>query len=432
MNAKDYTEFIKIKNALGFQLGFDCIEDGKFLGKGAFGHVVKANCRNDGKTYAMKIIPIKGKRLKYQEREIKALIAFKLSEESKRNVIEYFASWVIRIGQEKRLCIQMELCGLNLERFIYENNMGGPGIIQAQGSPRFYQQVFEQILDGLDFIHSIRWVHRDIHPGNILVVHQHPQQISDIQVKIADFGLARHIGAEFEVVGLTILPKLEKVSQFSRNGYFRAPELSTETYDFKVDVYSAGLVLYFISRYLEDPGKWPDEMTGLKEGNFDPEERISHNDDKKLSLLIKNLIQVNSKDRLSARDARQYMFPTQPNSTDAKPKESIPMAEFLARKENEQDFSQCCLDKFTMSAMNAAVERRTGIKTDRQVLREERNVEGEIRRIKIDDDEDVQNIFKIAAQKGREVVVVVFEQAQEDNRTIGEEFSYGEASIQIA
>ena len=111
-------------------------------------------------------------------------------------------------------------------RQFHQNELGGPTIIQAQGPPRFYHQVFQQILSGLCFI---------------LVVNPNPQRINYIHVKIADFGLARPIGMEYKIVEFTIVPKLEKVSHFSKNALFGAPELETDTYDFKVDVYSAGV-----------------------------------------------------------------------------------------------------------------------------------------------------------------------------------------------
>jgi serine/threonine protein kinase len=267
---KETAEFAKIKIALAFQREFDCVGD-KPLGKGAFGHVVKAICRKEGRAYAaIKVMTgrVYATKLtnvitKYQDRELKALLTFKLSEDSKQNVIEYYASWTLQVGDERRLCIQMELCSVSLDNFIYENELGGPTIIQAQGPPRFYHQVFQQILSGLCFIHSIRWVHRDIHPGNILVVNPNPQRINDIHVKIADFGLARPIGMEYKIVEFTIVPKLEKVSHFSKNALFGAPELETDTYDFKVDVYSAGVMLYFISRYLKDLREWYEELKDL-------------------------------------------------------------------------------------------------------------------------------------------------------------------------
>ena len=36
------------------------------------------------------------------------------------------------------------------------------------------------------------------------------------------------------------------------HGPFSAPELKENNYDFKVDLYCAGMVLYYNSRYLED------------------------------------------------------------------------------------------------------------------------------------------------------------------------------------
>ena len=318
-------EFIKIKNALAFQRKLHCVCD-KPIGKGAYGQVLKAKCSEEGKSYAIKILPLQEERAKYQKRELEALITLNLSKEFKQNVIEYFKSWILQTGDVEQLCIQMELCSVDLYSFIYGNDMGGPEIIKAQGSPRFYRQVFEQILNGLVAIHTIRWVHHDIHPRNILVVNQNPKQISDIHIKIADFGLARHIQIEtFTTVGLTIVPKLEKVSCFSRHVSFRAPELLTDTYDFKVDVYSAGMVLYFISRFLADNERWSEELTDLKKNKFEVEERLFHKDDEKLSGLIKNLIQDDPNGRFSTLEAKEFMFPTQPVRNESTEEKNSPL-----------------------------------------------------------------------------------------------------------
>ncbi len=187
-----YVEFIKIQGALSYQY-----EITSRLGKGVIGQVYNAKCKDDHKTYAIKVIPYGDKDMKtYQKRELELLTRLDLSKCS--NVIKYFKSWIVQVGGEQRLCIQMELCWLDLGTFVHRNKIAGPDIIQAQGPPRFYQQVFQQILNGLAFIHSMGWVHRDIHPGNILIANSNPKRISDIQVKIADFGLARYIGIDFD------------------------------------------------------------------------------------------------------------------------------------------------------------------------------------------------------------------------------------------
>ncbi|CAB4044686.1 interferon-induced, double-stranded RNA-activated kinase [Paramuricea clavata] len=402
--------------------------DGR-LGKGAYGQVFKAKCRKDGKTYAIKMLTANNDR--YQTRELEALIKLNLLEESKRNFIEYFKAWFLEVGNVQKLCIQMELCWGDLKSFVFKNRQFGPQVTQAQ-DPQFYQHVFQQILNGLVVIHSIGWVHRDIHPGNILIVNSNPQRISDIHVKIGDFGLARCIGykgIQFNVsCGKTLHPQLEQCTP-AREGdsIYSAPELFTTTYDEKVDLYSAGAVLYFISRYPEEnENKWITELKNLIQGKVDINESLVYKDDKKLCSLIKDLRRRNPNERPSASDAKKYMFPEAKDSTDGKKAQKI---KFFARKENE-DLRTCSLGEFTFSALKAEVERRTRVKASQ--LRQEDMINCEKMRIVIDDDEDVEKIFENAAQKaqeGRYVVVVVTEKAEEYN-TETRQISSGDIMMQ--
>ncbi|KAI5843310.1 kinase-like domain-containing protein, partial [Morchella snyderi] len=48
--------------------------------------------------------------------------------------------------------------------------------------------ISNQILDGLDFIHSMKIYHRDIKPQNILVACKDP-----IWIKIANFGISKQV-----------------------------------------------------------------------------------------------------------------------------------------------------------------------------------------------------------------------------------------------
>ena len=397
----DDEKYLLVKGALDSQGNF---EVRAALGKGAFGQVVEAKCNDDGKSYAIKIVPYHGENaIKYQEREVQLLTSLELSERQ-QNVIKYFNSWFLQVKEERFLCIRMELCYTSLIKLVGDKKIGGPKIVQAQGPPRFYQQVFRQILKGLKAIHAMHWVHRDIHPGNILIANPKPQQISDINVKIADFGLARHVGVQFDVTaGLTILPKLEKLSPIAGNRLFRAPELQSEHYDFKVDVYSAGMVLYYISYDHPDTSQWTSELQALKNGKLNIEEKLRDKNDEKLCHLIENLIQHDPTKRFSARDAKKYMFPKEAkDSVDAKA--SI---YFLVRKENEEELRESRLQDINLSAIKEAVKAATGIENQEQVLVQVRVVNGEKRSIKMDCDEDVRNIFNRAAKDKREVEVVV-------------------------
>ena len=82
----------------------------------------------------------------------------------------------------------MELCDTILEALLRKQK-------NVVDDRQFYQKIFPQILRGLEYLHKIHWVHRDIYPPNILLAFPEYdlQPIHLRMVKISDFGLARKL-----------------------------------------------------------------------------------------------------------------------------------------------------------------------------------------------------------------------------------------------
>ena len=381
------------------------------LGRGSYGVAVRAKHDLDGQKYAIKILPIvQGETAKYQKRELDVLTKKCLSQ---HNIVKYHGCWQIFIGSDPHLCIQMELCLLNLETFVYNNEMGNATIIQSNGPPRFYQQVFPQILKGLCAMHSNGLVHRDIHISNILIAQPKPREINQINIKIADFGLAREIGPILDVsASLSDAPKLQKLSPGVGNELFRAPELETEYYDYKVDLFSAGIVLYFLSRYLEDKKLWRDEILDLRSGKFN-KESLFHQDDEILFHLITMLLQEDPKVRLSAEDALKVAW----NDIQLeKHEENIVSTEgtrFDIKKDSETTWKRCLTNSWTIGILKNAVECCTGIQTEFQELRQVTTVDGKEEIFTIETDLDVHCMFQSAKEAEKRVAIIVSEKTSE-------------------
>lgn len=94
-------------------------------------------------------------------------------------------------------------------------------------------EIIAEVCDALQFAHDHGVVHRDIKPTNILM---------DVRgrVKVADFGLARHMVAESTTTTQT------RSSILMGTPAYAAPEqrLHSRTLDHRADIYSVGIMMY--------------------------------------------------------------------------------------------------------------------------------------------------------------------------------------------
>lgn len=96
--------------------------------------------------------------------------------------------------------------------------------------------IFAQLVEALAYLQKHRIIHRDIKPGNILLNRIKTGTKSIIQVKLCDFSLSKRLDEN-------------KTSHHDKmivgTPYYMSPEiLLKEPYDYSVDVWSLGVVMY--------------------------------------------------------------------------------------------------------------------------------------------------------------------------------------------
>jgi serine/threonine protein kinase len=89
------------------------------------------------------------------------------------------------------------------------------------------QRIMGQILDALRYLHSQGVVHRDIKPGNIIL-------LNDGSVKVADFGIARIESSTLTRVG----------SVMGSPDYMSPEQFGGQAVDNRCDLYAAAVILY--------------------------------------------------------------------------------------------------------------------------------------------------------------------------------------------
>jgi Tol biopolymer transport system component len=195
------------------------------LGAGGMGEVYKARDTRLGRTVAIKVLPDAfardADRLARFEREARAVAAI-----SHPNILD-----IHDIGSDNgRTFVVAEL--LDGETLRERINRGALPVRKAI-------EIGIQITRGLAAAHDKGIVHRDLKPENVFL-------IADGQVKILDFGLARHAAASGPGSGATetAAAVTDPGTVLGTAGYMAPEQVRGQAVDARADVFAFGAVLY--------------------------------------------------------------------------------------------------------------------------------------------------------------------------------------------
>jgi len=198
---------------------FRCyFESIKVIGKGNFAKVFLVKRLTDSKEFAVKV---------FSKNEI-------MQDQLEKKCLIYEVK-MMRLMNHSRVLRLYEL--YEGENFIYclcELYKGSDllnAIVKKGSQPEQKAlTITMQILEGLRYMHDMRIIHRDLKPENIIF-----KASSDIDLGIVDLGFATH---EEDYRKLFV--------RCGTPGYVAPEILNDKNYDCKVDVYSAGIILYMI------------------------------------------------------------------------------------------------------------------------------------------------------------------------------------------
>jgi len=265
----------------------------KLLGQGAYGSVYKVFHKYEKKFYAIKKIFITKDIIKENYDIFKEIQVY--SDLNNENIVRYFGSWVdidfesiieyntqidkkgldglnIYDDLEKYidyicpiLFIQMEICDFTLKDYLLTYSISD--------NYKDKINIISQIINGLEYLETKNIIHRDIKPDNIFLI-EISEPENKYKVKLGDFGLCKKyfdknnfnkIEVESDLVppvkytsnlinicdsllDINLLTSkqidiLNFMSSDIGTGIYRAPEIDSKNYDYKIDIYSLGIIV---------------------------------------------------------------------------------------------------------------------------------------------------------------------------------------------
>ena len=247
------------------------------LGRGSFGCVYLVTHNTTKKKYALKVV---NKHKLVQTYGNCQLIHNEIEIHSKLNHPNIIRLYNVKETEEE-INILLE----------YAENGNLYSLIQKEKgfSEHKAYKYFIQIVNAVYFLHQNNIIHRDIKPENILIGENN-------LLKLCDFGWAKEL-------------TVNNRSTFCGTVEYMAPEIvGSEKYDWSVDVWSLGILLYELLM-----GHSPFKKKKAKNTMINIKARdLVFDKDKKLSQdcinLIKRLLDVNPLNRLKLKDIFEHPF----------------------------------------------------------------------------------------------------------------------------
>lgn len=194
---------------------------GDVLGEGSYGKVKEAMNSENLCRLAVKILT-KRKLRRIPNGEQNVTREIHLLKQLKHNNVVQLVD-VLYNEEKQKMYLVMEYCIGGLQELLDHAPEKKMPLFQAH-------TYFRQLVDGLEYLHSLRVIHKDIKPGNLLLT-------LDQTLKISDFGVAEQ---------LDLFAPDDTCTTGQGTPAFQPPEIANghETFaGFKVDIWSSGVTL---------------------------------------------------------------------------------------------------------------------------------------------------------------------------------------------
>tara|TARA_R110001599_G_scaffold217355_1_gene415564 strand:- start:723 stop:1514 length:792 start_codon:yes stop_codon:yes gene_type:complete len=254
----------------------------KKLGSGGYGSVWKVS--KNGKIMALKKIQLGNEQLrKMAIREVDLLQ--KISNPCQKSLACFYDYHIEDTLDGNILFIEMEyIDGLTLKDFA-ETIRGLPML------NKYLLSIIQDIIVGIQYLHSHGIIHRDIKPENIMIDDKY-------QPKLIDIGL----GCLAEDCG-----RRKCCSGFAGTPLFMPQEtlLSNLTY-FSSDVFSLGASIYYAATGKNIYYPVPKKMNQLKQMALNADIEELNTSSVSLNTLVNRMLEEDSKDRISVSEIIDY------------------------------------------------------------------------------------------------------------------------------